>query len=834
MFTKIDIKKFGLYKDFTWDKLQDFGRVNIIYGRNYSGKTTLSRIFDGVSQKQLHKDYLDGEFTIHTDDDVIKTVTQGNMNDCPYAVRVYNSDYVKRNLSWLSNEENGEIQPFTLLGSDNVEAQKAIDEIDEKLGSIEEKKGLLYADEIATQKYKARKQKYEEDVAWIEGQLKNKANGDIKKRPYYVRQDTFYNVNNLKGDITTILKNEEYEQEGTSPSDLPMTLHRFALDDSVALTDEEKARLKGTVAENEKKTISTLPEAEPHLDEYEVKTVELVTKKITLTQTLQELVTNDLLQAWVDEGRNLNKNRERCAFCGNPISNERREELNAHFSKESEELKTDLTLLKGKLESASMALDGYLEGKGLVKENVYTTFHDEFELVIDEWNAYVVKYKNAIGRLLVLIDERLGNIFKPLSVTHETEESIQSSLIPILKKINRLVGLNNEYGLKLEKEQQDARDKLRLNAVYQFCKDIKYTEAIERQEKEEKELKRMWNVLMFQASEIGDLQKKRKQKELDKKDEGKAAQQVTDLLVNHFGNGSLSLEPETVIGPIIIGDAEESEMPRTKFVVKRGGEYAKNLSEGEKSLISFCYFIAQMADEVKGPDANKLVVYIDDPISSLDSSHIFFMYSLIESVFIKPTNFGQLFVSTHNLEFLKFMKRFKLRGPKGTKTINHYVVVKKGKGTTNDYRCEIKEMPKYLKKYMTEYNFLFEQIYEIAELEGEEKQTLYGDNYTLYYNIGNNMRKFLECYLFNRYPDTDEPLAEHLANLFDEHVPSEVNRVVNEYSHLVWAERGMMVMDVPEVVSAAREILKALRTKDKAHYETLCKSVGKDSSVEFE
>ena len=49
MFTKIDIKKFGLYKEFRWlANLPEMSRVNIIYGRNYSGKTTLSRIFDGI------------------------------------------------------------------------------------------------------------------------------------------------------------------------------------------------------------------------------------------------------------------------------------------------------------------------------------------------------------------------------------------------------------------------------------------------------------------------------------------------------------------------------------------------------------------------------------------------------------------------------------------------------------------------------------------------------------------------------------------------------------------------------------------------------------------
>lgn len=829
MFTKIDIKKFGLYRDFTWGNLPVLGRVNIIYGRNYSGKTTLSRVFDGMSLNQLHKDYLDADFTLHTEDPAVHTVNQTNMDQCPYAVRVYNSDYVKRNLSWLNNEEDGEIIPFTLLGSDNVEAQKAIEEIDEKLGNIEEKKGLLYADHVKSKEYYDKKRKY--DDAWnaLETALKNKANGDIKKKNDYVKQGTSYIVNNIKRDIDEFVTAEQVTvDENGEQLEKPRIV--FTIDHSVELMDKVKERLKKTVSETEKPAITALPESEPHMSGYEKQVVELVTKKIALTKTLQELVENELLQDWVDRGREVNKARKRCAFCGNPISEERWEEINAHFSKESEELKNGLTELKRNLEQAALKLDGFLESKGLIKENIYAAFLGEYEKVMGGWNAYVEQYKKAIDKLITLVDERLANIFKPIVCDYEP---FTQELTPILKALNALVEKNNEYGLQQDKAKEDARTKLRLDYVHQFCVDINYAEVMEKLTNEEDELKEMEGASLIRASEIAELKKQRQQKELDKKDEGKAAQKVTELLFNHFGNGSLSLEPETVIGPIIVGDAEESEKARTKFVVKRGGEYAKNLSEGEKSLISFCYFIAHMADELNGPDADKLVIYIDDPISSLDSSHIFFMYSLIETTFIKPTNFGQLFISTHNLEFLKFMKRFKLRGPKGTKTICHYVVVKLGKGTTNDYRCEIKEMPKYLRKYMTEYNFLFEQIYAIAQLEREEDQTLYGEKYTLYYNIGNNMRKFLECYLFNRFPDADDPLAEHMADLFDDHVPSEVNRIVNEYSHLVWAERGMKVMDVPEVVKAAREILKALQLKDRKHYDTLCKSVNLDETVMF-
>lgn len=55
MITKLDISKFGLYKDYSWNteigNTETFRRLNIIYGRNYSGKTTLSRIFKCIEDE---------------------------------------------------------------------------------------------------------------------------------------------------------------------------------------------------------------------------------------------------------------------------------------------------------------------------------------------------------------------------------------------------------------------------------------------------------------------------------------------------------------------------------------------------------------------------------------------------------------------------------------------------------------------------------------------------------------------------------------------------------------------------------------------------------------
>lgn len=127
---------------------------------------------------------------------------------------------------------------------------------------------------------------------------------------------------------------------------------------------------------------------------------------------------------------------------------------------------------------------------------------------------------------------------------------------------------------------------------------------------------------------IGELRQEKQTKELEAKDEGEAAKRIRTF-IRFFGHDSLTLEPALIT---------ESNTPLTRFIIKRGDKEAHNLSEGECSLISFFYFIAKIEDELNGVDHDKLIIYIDDPISSLDNNHIFFMYSLIEIYCAKKDN----------------------------------------------------------------------------------------------------------------------------------------------------------------------------------------------------
>ena len=51
MITKIDqLTNFGLYRQFKWGNNALFAKRNLIYGWNYSGKTTLSRLFQIMAE----------------------------------------------------------------------------------------------------------------------------------------------------------------------------------------------------------------------------------------------------------------------------------------------------------------------------------------------------------------------------------------------------------------------------------------------------------------------------------------------------------------------------------------------------------------------------------------------------------------------------------------------------------------------------------------------------------------------------------------------------------------------------------------------------------------
>lgn len=123
MITKIKkINNFAVFNNFNWDNsvLGNFEKLNILYGRNYSGKTTLSRIFRALETHQLPEKYLNPQFEVVLDDG--SSITQASLSSSTINVRVFNEDFIRTNLRFFVDPES-EITPFALLGANNAEIE---------------------------------------------------------------------------------------------------------------------------------------------------------------------------------------------------------------------------------------------------------------------------------------------------------------------------------------------------------------------------------------------------------------------------------------------------------------------------------------------------------------------------------------------------------------------------------------------------------------------------------------------------------------------------------------------------------------------------------------
>lgn len=114
------IDDLGVLSGFRWPSdLPSFEQRNLIYGWNYSGKTTLSRLFRVLERGENHPDFQGCRFSLGLGDS--REVASAAFAALGITVRVFNSDYVAENLRWREG-----VAPILILGSESVELEEAL------------------------------------------------------------------------------------------------------------------------------------------------------------------------------------------------------------------------------------------------------------------------------------------------------------------------------------------------------------------------------------------------------------------------------------------------------------------------------------------------------------------------------------------------------------------------------------------------------------------------------------------------------------------------------------------------------------------------------------
>ncbi|EAL9056086.1 RloC protein, partial [Campylobacter jejuni] len=777
------------------NNLEEFKTINIFYGRNYSGKTTLSRIARSFELKKHNEDFLDGNFKIKLEDG--NFLTQNDVIKSNLDIRVYNSDFVKENLNYLYDKK-GNIKGFKSIG----EEQKNIKEI------IEKREKILKTRNEKLQKLENDKKEFLNDdrETKLEEKFTEKASL-IATNPNYLKGYR-YNKTALKKDLNIIKNNE----------------------DAYILNNEEQNQFIKILEDKEKHNTNFNNTFNKDNFQGILKhSLGILEKEVIIKENL----TSELRQ-WLEEGLKFHKEHlstQQCKFCNNPLTLERIVWIENNIkddSGEKEKIEEELKDLLDNFENYKLELKKILQD--IEYENFYSNYKDSFIALKEQLGANIANYNKELLKIEEKIKEKQKDVFTPIKL--ENTNDFSDEIFLILNKIENLCKENDEYTNKLSTNQDEAREKLRLNEVAKFAKDSDCFAIQDEIQNLKQNINTLEKSIATQNNKIDLLESRIKKYKEKLSNLETSTSNINKYLKSYFGHNMLELKVKK----------DDKGQLNGEFEILRNGKQAKNLSEGECSLIAFCYFVASLKD-ANTKDKNP-IIWIDDPISSLDNNHIFFIFSLIENEIIKKDSFEQFFISTHNLDFLKYIKRLKkskLKQNENDETeyeFPQYYFIERGVKESME-TSEIKNLSKCLKKYTTEFNYLFEQIYNFKNIDDIHNEDL---KTSIVYNFGNNLRKFLEIYLFFKYPNNFESLKQELIERFfndtyqsddidknQKIIAGVINRYQNEYSHLrEILSRGMQPIDIEESKKIASFVLKMMKKNDKNQFKALVRSISND------
>ena len=366
MITKFkSIKNLAVFQNYDWDKcvLDNGGNVvlfkdiNIIYGRNYSGKTTLSRIIRSLEQGLISLRYENPEFVVTIKD--IADATQSNLIGHGKKIRVFNEDFVKENLKFILNSEDS-ITPFAILGG-NASIEEEIKSLKNELGENNElnESGFYLELKIATSVSETAQQTYEKENNKLNQQLSSKATNNPDGIKYKSERygDQNYTKPKLENDISIVLES----------SFLP-------------LTDEEISLSLSLINESVNPKVQNIQKITVDYETLNNRAKQLIEEPISSSDKISRLINDSILNRWVKEGRQLHKEKIKdCSFCGNIISEERWSKLDSHFDEESEKLEQNIGTLINEIDAKILSLDSFL----LINKSIfYSKFHNNLDRLI--------------------------------------------------------------------------------------------------------------------------------------------------------------------------------------------------------------------------------------------------------------------------------------------------------------------------------------------------------------------------------------------------------------------------------------------------------------------
>lgn len=727
-----ELSGYRFFQNFKWDEesCKLFTRYNIIYGWNGTGKTTLCDFFRELeSGDLLEKGSKMSMMFENTETKAHAIITRNKLNTIPYKFHVYHNRYIQDNIT-----EVDKVQHIFALGTEQKE-------LIEQLGIFKAKQVEEESKLVLLKKSLAVAEKNFDTMKTAKAsEIKNTANfsGAYNKNKFY----------------------EAYKK----------------LKDPFIL-DDDSFQCSLTDLRAEKKALIPIPKFSymcPSIRDIIIP----ILRETPINVTIEALENDGKLNGWVEQGLSIHDDRNTmtCHFCGNRLSEKRKNALKSHFNKSYKELsnkiKNTIEMLRRKAEQNGIDANA-LPNKEL--------FYSEFKIQVEQ-------FSNEIRNLLLNNQKVMAEIITIL--LNKSSDMINLSYVSQFEGIIGKMSFDYSFFTKLVELIKAHNNK---SADFQ-------NGIIIAQRKLEK------HIISICAPKILEMENSifEKRKKVEVQDAiVKSIDEKTKELDMQVRNSQIPAEAINRDIEFIMGRKElVFENGPLGYQVTREGRIAKNLSNGEANAIALIYFFNSLSDERCNPHDS--IIILDDPISSFDSN---FYYNAISYIRDKTNDVGQVFVFTHKFSLLK-----------------DYSLMYKGE--TNRYMMQrINGVPALLNEddmigqFHDEYAFLFKQIYLMAN----SKSKTPSPEFLVYPNIA---RRLLEGFLTFKIP-TNETLSNKVLKLEDGHDTAagrSMLRLLNNHSHLrIILDNS--TMDNTSSISQLQDILKNLLTfierHDNLHYSTL-------------
>lgn len=415
----------GIFRDFSWPAdLIDFGRYNLIYGWNGTGKTTLSRILRCLENRTVPS----GQVTIVLDG---RNVRGEEFQNVDLAVRVFNRDYIAENVFPVGG---GDLPPIYMLGAESVEKQKEVEHLKSERANAQSKLDSA----------RSAKQKAERDFDQFcidRARVIKETLRSSGQNPY-----NNYNKSDFQGDAQKM----------------------------AAAGDGATRRLRDADRETQLTQHRAAPKPQVREVQYALPDFEAIVKRVAdllnmsvVSSAIEALKSDSELADWTRKGLKLHRarNAEQCLFCEQPLPKGRLAMLEAHFSAHYEQFMQRLDRLMGELEASSKAA---AELRLPNKAELYDDLAPEFEAAEAGLRETLDAARSFLDRVVQVLTEKKRRPFEPMQSTLE----IPSLDMGAIDKLNAVIRKHNQACDDFQTRVNSARERLASDMIAEKLDDF--------------------------------------------------------------------------------------------------------------------------------------------------------------------------------------------------------------------------------------------------------------------------------------------------------------------------------------------------------------------------